>query len=166
MQVLAARQAALTFCGFCESGRSRCQTGTWGRAPSGLTTCALDALVERSSWWRLTSSKMALMAATISTNSSASVEPQPPNGETTSTHARPAWSHTGGVLACEVLTPRPGARRHAAQAQLSAHLLIPGLQDADAQQERHAPATHSTGPPGLVNNNQDMHTVVHRTTRR
>jgi len=65
-------------------------SGGAGRAPSALTMCATDALVEWSSWWRLTSSQNALTAATTSTNSSASVLPQPPNGDTTSTHARHA----------------------------------------------------------------------------
>lgn len=51
-----------------------------------------------SSWWRLKSSHTALMAATTSTNSSASVDPHPPKGDTTFHQARQACKGTSAHL--------------------------------------------------------------------
>ena len=67
-------------------------------APSALTRCAVEALVLRSSWWRLRSSRNALMAATISTNRIASVDPHPPKGDTTFHHARHACVGQTAIL--------------------------------------------------------------------
>ena len=51
-------------------------------SPSGCMTCVMLLLVSRSSWCRLRSSHRALMPATTSTNSSASVDPHPLYGLT------------------------------------------------------------------------------------
>lgn len=92
------------------------------RAPSACSTCAVLLLVRLSSWWRLRSSTMALMAATASTNSSDSVGPYGANGLTTAHHARlacasarvkgllmvlsPPWVHGVCILSCAPSTQR------------------------------------------------------------
>ena len=72
------------------------------RPPEGSTTCATEALVLRSSMWRLESSHSALMAATSSTKMMAAVLPKPPKGDTMLHHDRQACgmvAHSGTLLA-------------------------------------------------------------------
>lgn len=69
-----------------------------GCIPSGWMTCAMLALILRSSMWRLRSSAMAFIAATPSTKLKAMVGPHGVKGDTVLHQARDACSNPAHIV--------------------------------------------------------------------